>query len=113
MTATRWIDAGGPYQVPFMIAAGQALKGMGPACPKCAAPHLQHYFHVFDRRTQAGTVWVWCRTCHTHTHLPRVHAKAPQPVDPFAGLDLDVFAALELDGAVPFLDRIDRLAPRD
>jgi hypothetical protein len=119
MMKPRWVEAGGTFQILFMVAAGQALKGGEVACPKCAAPHLRHYFHVLDRRADTGSVWIWCDNCRTHSHLPRVRASSSRQRDPFAGVDDEAFAALEMDRALPFLDRLNglwndgRLAPSD
>jgi hypothetical protein len=104
-----WIEAGGEFQIPFMLAAGKLLKGADVACPKCAAPHLRHYFHAFDRIAGHGSFWVWCDACRTHTHLPRVQAPALHPTDPYAELSLEDFAALEMDASIGFLDRLNGL----
>ena len=112
-----WIEAGGEYQVPFIAAAARVIKGADVACPKCAAPHLRHYFHRIDRRAETGTAWVWCDNCRTHTHLPRVRPQGLGQRDPLADVNADAFGALELDAALPFLDRLNdlwesgRLAP--
>ena len=105
----KWIAAGGAYQVPFMIAAGHALKGTNSPCPKCAAPSLRYYFHVFNIAEERGSIWVWCNTCRTHSHLPRVRAEGIHQSDPFAELDLEEFAELELDPNLGFLDRLNGL----
>jgi hypothetical protein len=109
MVTPPWTDAGGPWQRGFMVAAGQALRGAAVACPKCGAPHLRHYFHVLDERAQSGSVWVWCASCGTHSHLARVSAAASRQGDPFSGLDDEAFAALEMDPDVHFLDRLNAL----
>ena len=63
-TMTRWTQAGGPYQFPFMGAASRSLKGERDIdCPKCGAAKLRSYFHVFDREAQLGSIWVWCPAC--------------------------------------------------
>jgi hypothetical protein len=102
----RWLEAGGEHQVPFLVAAGAIQKtGKHQPCPACKAL-LRFYHHVFQPTRGTGTLWVWCRSCHRTTHLPRVtweHAKA----DPFEHLSLDEFAQLEMKSN--FLDRIDAL----
>jgi hypothetical protein len=105
----RWVEAGGEWQVPFMIAAGRVLKGEQVRCPKCGAATLRHYFHAFDKRESRGTLWVWCPACHTSCHLPRVVPTGPPQADPFADLDLEEFAALELAPDEGILDRVDRM----
>ncbi|TMQ08803.1 MAG: hypothetical protein E6J90_10315 [Deltaproteobacteria bacterium] len=106
----RWIEAGGPYQFPFMGAASRTLRGERDIdCPKCGAARLRAYFHVFNPTKRTGTIWVWCRACRTTSHLPRVTLAADLGPDPFAQLTLEQFAALESDPAEPLLDRLDRL----
>jgi len=106
----RWIEAGGPHQFSFMGAASRSLRGERDIdCPKCGAAKLRAYFHVLSPAKRTGTVWVWCRACHTTAHLPRVTPTADLGPDPFAALSLEQFAALETDRAEPFLDRLDRL----
>jgi hypothetical protein len=109
MTPPRWTEAGGALQVPFMLAAGRLLKGEQPACPKCGAAQLRHYFHAFDRGSGRGSFWVWCGTCGSHTHLPRVASPHPPQPDPYAALDIDAFAGLEMQASPSFLDRLDGL----
>ena len=106
----KWIEAGGPYQFPFMGAAGRSLRGEGPIeCPKCRQAVVRAYFHVFDPSAGTGTIWVWCPSCRTKCHLYRVTPDAPMGTDPFAHLSLDEFEALELDRDEPFFDRLERL----
>ena len=105
----RWIEAGGDLQVPCMIAAGKVLRGEEIRCPNCGGATLRSYFHAFDRTEGRGTLWVWCPACGLHCHLPRVVPTWPARTDPFAGLDLEAFARLEMASDPPFLDRLDRL----
>jgi hypothetical protein len=103
---SRWIEAGGEHQLPFLTAAGAIQKsGLAQLCPACAVP-LRHYHHVFQPARGTGTLWVWCRSCRRTTHLPRV-AWPHGGTDPFADLSLDAFARLELKS--DFLDRLDAL----
>jgi hypothetical protein len=105
--ARTWIHAGGEYQIPFMAAASRALREALPACPRCAAA-LRAYFHVINRRQATGTIWVWCDSCGTHVHLPRVKP-VRSFVDPFAALPDDGFIALETNREETFLDRLERM----
>ena len=104
----KWIEAGGAHQFPFMGAASRMLKGeRAIACPQCGAAALRGYVHLFQPATRTGTIWVWCSTCRTTIHLPRVTPQVDLGPDPFAALTLDELDALER--AEPLLDRLDRL----
>jgi hypothetical protein len=106
----KWIEAGGAYQLPCMKAAGRVLKGEQVVlCPKCRDANLRYYFHAFDKSRGEGTIWVWCPSCHLTCRLRRVSPMGPRQQDPFAVLDLDQFANLELTPGEPLLDRLDRL----
>lgn len=106
----RWIEAGGPHQFAFMGAASRTLCGEQDIdCPKCGAAKLRSYFHVFNPAKRTGTIWVWCPSCHTTGHLPRVTPTVDLGPDPFAGLSLGQFAELESNPNEPLLDRLDRL----
>lgn len=103
-----WTHAGGEHQLPFMAAASKALRGELGACPRCSQGPLRRYFHKFDGDRPQGTLWVWCGSCRTYAHVPRVEPREV-PVDPFAHLSLHAFADLERSPAEPFLDRLERL----
>jgi hypothetical protein len=105
--ARTWIHAGGEYQIPFMAAASRALREPLPACPRCGAA-LRAYFHVINRNQSTGTIWVWCGSCGTHVHLPRVRPVRIF-VDPFAALPDAEFIVLETSRDEAFLDRLERL----
>lgn len=105
----KWIEAGGEYQLPCMNAAGRVLKGEQVQCPKCHAANLRYYFHAFDKSRGRGTIWVWCPNCHLTCHLPRVSPMGLRQDDPFAALDLDQFAELELNPRETLLDRLNRM----
>lgn len=107
--ANKWIEAGGEYQVPFMIAARTVFVEESVRCPKCDGASLRYYFHVFDKKNGRGTAWVWCPNCFTKCHLPRISPSNVKQTDPFANLTLDDFAELELDSKERFLDRLNRL----
>lgn len=103
------MQAGGAHQLPFMAAASRATRGeLGP-CPKCQQGALRCYFHVFQKEKRQGTLWLWCGSCSTFTHLPRVQVNAPTPPDPFEQLSLKAFAELETSATEPFFDRLDRM----
>jgi hypothetical protein len=105
----KWVEAGGDLQVPCMVAAGKVLRGEEVRCPSCDRAVLRSYFHAFDRNEGRGTLWVWCPSCGLHCHLPRVVPAGLSRTDPFADLDLEAFAELEVDPGLPFLDRLDGL----
>jgi hypothetical protein len=106
----RWTEAGGPHQFAFMGAASRTLRGeRGIDCPKCGQAKLRSYFHVFNAAKGTGTIWVWCPSCRTTCHLPRVVPSGEVPRDPFASYSLEQFAELETQSKEPFLDRLDRL----
>lgn len=108
---TRWTEAGGPHQFPFMGAASRTLAGeRAIACPRCAEGTLRGYLHAFKPETRSGTLWVWCPRCRTTTHLPRVTPKVEVGPDPFADLSREQFEALER--GEPLLDRLERLWDR-
>ncbi|HEX4423330.1 MAG TPA: hypothetical protein VH165_35715 [Kofleriaceae bacterium] len=108
---TRWTEAGGPHQMAFMGAASRTLRGEREiACPKCGAAELRAYFHLFNAAKRTGTIWVWCPACRTTGHLPRVTPAVELGPDPFAGLSLEQFAALELDPHKGLIDRLEELA---
>jgi hypothetical protein len=108
---SKWIEAGGEAQIPFLRAARKVLTGESVQCPKCHAAALRYYFHVLDRQRLSGTIWAWCSHCFTKCHLPRVPAPTGgrSQIDPFEKLTLDEFAELELDPKERFLDRLNRL----
>lgn len=105
---STWTPAGGSHQLPFMAAASKALRGELGRCPRCAQGALRRYFHRFKREDPAGTLWLWCASCRTFTHLPRVQPSGALP-DPFAELSVREFAALEAVENGGFLDRLERL----
>ena len=105
----KWIEAGGDYQIPFMLAAQKVLKGEPVRCPKCDGASLRFYSHIFDQQRKRGTIWVWCPSCFTKCHLPRVSLPNTVLADPFADLNLDQFAELEIDSKEPFSDRLNRM----
>ncbi|HEY8202658.1 MAG TPA: hypothetical protein VII47_15060 [Actinomycetota bacterium] len=105
----RWVEAGGEIQIPCMVAAGKVLRGEQVMCPRCGAATLRYYFHAFDPREGRGTLWVWCPACGTTCHLPRVVPNGLTSTDPFADLDLEAFAELELSPDEGLLDRLDRM----
>lgn len=107
----RWIHAGGEYQIPFMAAASRALRESPSKCPRCAA-QLRAYFHVINRESLTGSLWVWCGACGTYVTLPRVKPTRTL-VDPFAALVDDEFIALESSRQKPFLDELERLWSED
>jgi hypothetical protein len=93
-----------------MGAASRTLAGeRGIRCPKCNEEELRAYFHEFDPQRRRGTIWVWCPRCRVTAHLPRVTPKADLGPDPFRGLSLEQFAAVEADTNEPFMDKLDRL----
>jgi hypothetical protein len=107
---SNWIEAGGKHQLPFMSAASRSLKGEREIeCPRCDKSHLRIYFHVFNKNTGSGTIWVWCSYCRTTTHLPRVKPQGFIFPDPFAKLSLEDFAQLEQNETEGLLDRLDQL----
>jgi hypothetical protein len=94
----------------MMGAASRALAGEYDApCPRGDGGRLRFYFHRFNAEAGTGTMWAWCPTCGTTTHLPRVQPTELSLRDPFAGLSLQEFAAIELDPDDGLLDRLDRL----
>ncbi len=106
----EWTEAGGEYQIPFMGAASRTLKGEYPiTCGKCGQAPLRFYFHVFNEAKGTGTLWVWCPSCRTQTHLPRVKPDAKGFDDPFKNLSLEDFARMEEDATEPFIEKLDRL----
>ncbi len=107
--ANKWIEAGGEYQIPFMIAAQKVFKGEPVQCPKCSGASLRYYFHILDQQHGRGAIWAWCPNCFTKCHLPRVSPKNIMQIDPFASHTLDQFAELEIDPKEPFLDRLNRI----
>lgn len=108
--ARPWTHAYGEFQLPFLAAAGRALRGQLGACPKCQAP-LRTYFHVFQVNEDKGTLWLWCGNCHLHAHLPRVQLQCALP-DPFGDLSKAEFAQLESATDQTFLDRLETLWDR-
>lgn len=106
----EWIEAGGPYQFPFMGAASRIINGDYMIdCPKCGQARLRFYFHVFNQEQNTGTIWVWCPNCRTTYHLPRVKPKIRGFPDPYKDLGLEEFSRLETDETESFLDKLDRL----
>jgi len=106
---SKWIEAGGEYQIPFMLAARRVLQGKPIHCPKCGKADLRFYFHAMKPELGQGTLWVWCPNCRTKCHLPRITPGEVPQTDPFGGLSLEKFAELELDPRESFQDRLDRL----
>jgi hypothetical protein len=102
-----WAPAHGEHELPFMRAANRALQGDLSPCPVCGGP-LRAYFHVIQPQTRTGSLWVWCGSCGTYTHLPRVKP-ALQYADPFAKVPLDEFRILEAAIDDPFFDRLERM----
>jgi hypothetical protein len=105
-----WTHAYGEFQLPFLAAAGRALRGQLGACPKCHAP-LRAYFHVFQVNEAKGTMWLWCGNCYMHAHLPRVQLQCTL-LDPFGGLSRTEFAQLESATDQDFMDRLEALWDR-
>ncbi len=105
---TQWMEASDEYQVPFMLAARQVFQGTPILCPKCNKSTLRYYFHIFNQQRFQGTLWVWCPSCFTQCHLPRVSPQNVTQVDPFADLTLDQFAELELDPKNPLINRLNQ-----
>jgi hypothetical protein len=108
-TASKWVEAGGEFQIPFMLAARKVTAGDPVPCPRCRASALRYYFHVMNRQQGTGTLWEWCPSCFTKCHLPRVSPAVVGQVDPFAALTIDQFSELELDPRERFMDRLNRL----
>jgi hypothetical protein len=109
MSVSRWVQAGGEHQVPFLAAAARAAKGQVELCPKCGRSKLRYYFHEFAPDRHRGSLWVWCPSCATYATASRVSPTALMPMDPFAALPSKEFAQLELDTGEPLLDRLDKL----
>jgi len=107
-TKQRWVEAGGEYQVPFMLAARRVLQGQPIRCPRCGKADLRFYFHALNPALGQGTLWVWCPACRTKCHLPRVTPSQPQ-TDPFGNYPPERFERLEFDTRESFLDRLNRL----
>jgi hypothetical protein len=105
----KWTEASDEYQIPFMLAAQQVLKGEPVRCPKCDVASLRYYFHILDQQRRRGTVWVWCPNCFTKCHLPRISPLNVTQVDPFESITLEQFAELEVDSQEPFLDLLNRI----
>jgi len=108
-TRSKWVEAGGEFQIPFMLAARRVLQGEPIRCPKCGKANLRFYFHAMKPALGQGTLWVWCPACQTKTHLPRITPKNVPQTDPFGHLSLEEFAELELDKRESFQDRLNRL----
>ena len=108
-THPKWVEAGGEFQVPFMLAARRVLQGKPIRCPKCGHADLRFYFHAMKPALGQGTLWVWCPACRTKCHLPRVTPGEVPQVDPFGGLSLEEFAEIEVRGPGSFQDRLNRL----
>lgn len=105
---SRWIQAGGPHQFPFIMdAASRSLMGERDIdCPRRHRGTIRAYFHMFKPAERTGTIWVWCAECRTTAHLPRVTPQDDPGLDHYASLSIDQFA--EFEGA-RFLDRLERL----
>ncbi len=105
----EWIEAGGEYQIPYMAAASRILNGeYRITCGKCGQAPLRFYFHVFNEAKGTGTLWVWCPSCRTLTHLPRVKPTAVF-ADPFKEVSLEDFARMEQDPTELLIEKLDRL----
>ena len=102
-----WAPAQSEHELPFMRAAKRALHGDLSPCPRCNGA-LRVYFHVLQPQTLAGSLWVWCASCGTYTHLQRARPALPYP-DPFAIVPLDEFRMLETSIEEPFFDRLERM----
>lgn len=106
---SKWMEASGENQIPFMLAARQVFQGKPVLCPKCNVATLRYYFHIFNQQRGQGTVWAWCPECFIQCHLPRVSPQNVTQVDPFVSLTLDQFAELELDSENPLINRLNQL----
>jgi hypothetical protein len=108
--SSEWTQATGPDQIALMGAASRAVEGhLGTDCPRGDGERLRFYFHRFNEATGTGTMWVWCHVAKITAHIPRVRPAHEVLKDPFDELTLEQFAALELDEAEPFMDRLNRL----
>lgn len=107
--ANKWVEAGGEYQVPFILAARLVFQGEPVQCPKCDGASIRYYFHILNPVRGHGTIWAWCPNCFTKCHLPRVSPLNVTQTDPFADFTDDQFIELELDTKEPFQDRLNRL----
>ena len=106
----EWLQAWGPYEVPYRGAAGKALDGnLTTICPKCEQTRLRYYYHITNKKRRTGAMWVWCPVCRMVTHVSRQTLNVTIFQDPLANLSDDEFVELELSKEVPFMDRLDLL----
>lgn len=101
--ATADTEAG---QLELMGAASRLVDdGVPGTCPLCKTASLRFYFHLFDRESNRGTIWVWCPNCKKWGHISRVMLES-EYADPFTRVRAKEFAAMERGD---FISRLNQL----